>query len=192
MKSDQVASMARTAQLRHSEGRPAVQHNSGVSKDEPLYVGTFALLAQPPFHHTTACPTKPSGEGPTRRSSDRKRASAALRVEERHDCRGTNAVWAWGSPPWVERAPRKFGWWGAKQVEAKKSPLTVSAFSFPQFTHILSRIFFTLTINPTHENWNDRKIRSHATHLDGISVSPVQCDRNVPGTPTLTLHKSDI
>jgi hypothetical protein len=130
MKSDQVASLARTAQLRHSEGRPAVQHNSGVSKDEPLYVDTFALLAQPPFHHTTACPTRPSGEGPTRRSSDRKRALATLRVEERHDCRGTNAVWAWGSPPWVERAPRKFGWWGAKQVEARSrhSRYQLSAF----------------------------------------------------------------
>ena len=108
----------------------------------------------PPFHHATSCPTRHRADamGSTRRSSDRKRASAALRVEERHDRRGTNAVWAWGSPPWVERAPRKFGWWGAKQVEAKNTPLTISAFNFPQFTHILSRIFFTLTMNPGQED----------------------------------------
>ena len=62
MKSDQVACGARAAQLRHREGRPAVQHNSGAFRDVPLYVGTFALLAQPPFHHTTACPTRPGGE----------------------------------------------------------------------------------------------------------------------------------
>jgi hypothetical protein len=49
MKSDQVARQARAAQLRHSEGRPAVQHNSGAFGNEPLYVGTFALLAQPPI-----------------------------------------------------------------------------------------------------------------------------------------------
>ena len=31
--------------------------DSGAFRDVPLYVGTFALLARPPFHHTTACPT---------------------------------------------------------------------------------------------------------------------------------------
>ena len=83
-------------------------------------------------HFTTQLRVQPGRavKGPTRRSSDRKRASAALRVEERHDHRGTNAVWAWGSPPRVERAPRKFGWWGAKQVEARSrhSRYQLSAF----------------------------------------------------------------
>jgi hypothetical protein len=113
-------------------------------------------------HFTTQLRVQPSRavKGLTRRSSDRKRAPAAPREEERHDCRGTDAVWAWGSPPWVERAPRKFGWWGAKQVEAKNTPLTISALSFPQFTHILSRIFFTLTMNPVDEYWDDREAGS--------------------------------
>jgi hypothetical protein len=119
-------------------------------------------------HFTTQLRVQPSRavRGLTRRSSDRKRAPATPRMEERHDYRGTNAVWAWGSPPWVERAPRKFGWWGAKQVEAMNTPLTISALSFPQFTHILSRIFFTLTMNPIHEHWDDRR-RHWTCHAPG-------------------------
>src|SRR5882762_9364523 len=70
----------------------------------------------------------------TRQSSDRNRASTTPRVEERLECRETNAAWVWGSPWDVERAPRKFGWWGAKQAEEKNTPLTMSDFNFPQFT----------------------------------------------------------
>jgi hypothetical protein len=135
-----------TALQRGSPSRPAQQwHTKECGRC--MWARLHSLLSP---HFTTQLRVQPGRavKVPTRRSSDRKRASAALRVEERHDHRGTNAVWAWGSPPWVRRAPRKFGWWGAKQVEAKNTPLTISAFSFPQFTHILSRIFFTLTMNP--------------------------------------------
>jgi hypothetical protein len=152
MKSDQVACWARP--LNCVTARVGQPSNTTVAHRRwTAGCGHVCTPCSAP-HFTTQLRVQPGRavKGPTRRSSDRKRASAALRVEERHDHRGTNAVWAWGSPPRVERAPRKFGWWGAKQVEAKNTPLTISAFSFPQFTHILSRIFFTLTMNPRHED----------------------------------------
>ena len=94
MKSDQVVHQARAAQLRHSEGRPAVQHNSGAFGNEPLYVGTFALLAQPPFHHTTACPTRPGGE----------RADAAIKRSKTRASRATG-----GRTPRLSRNERSVG-----------------------------------------------------------------------------------
>jgi len=94
MKSDQVAHQARAAQLRHSEGRPAVQHNSGAFGNEPLYVGTFALLARPPFHHTTACPTRPGGE----------RADAAIKRSKTRASRATG-----GRTPRLSRNERSVG-----------------------------------------------------------------------------------
>jgi hypothetical protein len=94
MKSDQVARWARTSQLRHSEGHPAVQHNSGTSKNGPPYVGTFALLARPPFHHTTACPTRPSGEG----------ADAAIKRSKTRVSRATG-----GRTPRSSRSERSVG-----------------------------------------------------------------------------------
>jgi hypothetical protein len=35
-----------------------------------------------------------------------------------------------------------------KRVEREAGALTMSAFSFPQFTHIHSKIFFTFTMKP--------------------------------------------
>ncbi len=94
MKSDQVACRANVAQLRHSEDRPAVQHNSGAFGNGPLYVGTFALLARPPFHHTTACPTRPGGE----------RANAAIKRSKTRASRATG-----GRTPRLSRNERSVG-----------------------------------------------------------------------------------
>ncbi len=102
----------------------------------------------PPFHHATTCPTITERmQGPTRRSSDRKRAQTTSRVEERLDCRERTqsglGVLHHGE------SPQKIGWWGAKRVYEKEAKLTVSAFSLPQFTQMHSNIFFTFTMKPT-------------------------------------------
>jgi hypothetical protein len=45
--------------------------------------------------------------------------------------------------------PENWGGGGAKRVEERgERKLTMSAFSFPQFTHIHSNIFFTLIMKP--------------------------------------------
>ena len=46
-----------------------------------------------------------------------------------------------------ERAPRKLGG-GERNERRKEGPLTLSAFSRPQFTQIHSKIFFTFTMKP--------------------------------------------
>jgi hypothetical protein len=52
----------------------------------------------------------------------------------------------------LARAPRKLGWWGNETSRGKRMRLTISAFSFPQFTQIHSKIFFTLIMNPESED----------------------------------------
>ena len=58
-----------------------------------------------------------------------------------------NTPRARGFPWYTGRAPRKLGWWGCKRTRGEQA-LTMSAFSFPQFTQMHSRIFFTLTMKP--------------------------------------------
>jgi hypothetical protein len=80
-----------TASQRGPPSRPAQQWRT---EEWPLHVGTFALLAQPPFHHTAACPTRPSGE----------RADAAIKRSKTRASRATG-----GRTPRVSRNERSVG-----------------------------------------------------------------------------------
>ena len=168
MKSDQVASWARTAQLRHSEGRPAVQHNSG-SKNGPLYVGTFALLAQPPFHHTTACPTRPSGEG----------ADAAIKRSKTRASRATD-----GRTPRLSRNERNVGLgfstiggespqkiWVVGCEASRSKKLATHDISFQPstiYTYTLQDLLYFNDEPYARESEQQNEMIKHATHLDGI------------------------
>ena len=171
MKSDQVASWARTAQLRHSEGRPAVQHNSGASKNGPLYVGTFALLAQPPFHHTTACPTRPSGEG----------ADAAIKRSKTRVSRATG-----GRTPRLSRnersvglgfstiggeSPQKIWVVGCEASRSKKLATHDIGFQLSTIhTYTLQDLLYFNDEPYAQESERQNQVITHATHLDGIPV----------------------
>ena len=131
MKSDQVARWARTTQLRHSEGRPAAQHNSGTSKNGPLCVGTFALLAQPPFHHTTACPTRPSGEGADAAIKRSKtRVSSATGGRTPRSSRNERSV-GLGFPTMGGESPQKIWVVGCEARRSKKHATHDIGFQFP-------------------------------------------------------------
>jgi hypothetical protein len=86
----------------------------------------------------------------------------------------------------LERAPRKLGGGGANQVMENETRLTM-AFRFPQFTHIFSRIFFTLTMKPGESGRKQFKLymrRCEETHLD--ENRPCQLD--VPETTGAFRH----
>lgn len=111
----------------------------------------FALLVQPPFHHAHRVQPTLGVYWCSRRSSDRKRAitTPQSRRKVRRTAHGERA---WGSPTECGESPQKMGWWGNETSRGKKKTrLTMSAFSFPQFTQILSKIFFTLTMKPSGE-----------------------------------------
>ena len=144
---------------RVSSARPKTCHSICVTAravGHPSQVASFACEAtvlcfphsslSPPFHHATACPTSTGRlQWPTRRSSDRQRAQTAPRVEERLDFRERTRYGL--GVLHKERAPRKLGV-GCETSRGKETPLTVSAFSLPQFTHIHSKIFLTFTMKP--------------------------------------------
>jgi len=112
----------------------------------PVFFSHSSL--SPPFHHATACPTNIGCmQWSMRRSSDRKRATTAPRVEERLGFRERTQS-GLGVLQQLGESPQKIGWWGAKRVEETETRLTMSAFNLPQFTHIHSNIFFTFTMKP--------------------------------------------
>ena len=134
--------------LRHSEGSRASISSSSHAR---LLLFLFsALLAQPPFHHTTACPTGTRRlQWSLRRSSDRNRASDRAVGGRTPRCRGLTQRRGFGVLHGIWREPPE-NWesGGAKRAGKKETQLTISAFNFPQFTQIHSRIFFTFTKNP--------------------------------------------
>lgn len=143
MKSDQVARWACTTQLRHSEGRPAVRHNSGTSNNGPLYVGTFALLAQPPFHHTTACPTRPSGEGADAAIKRSKtRASRATGGRTPRSSRNERSV-GLGFPTMGGESPQKIWVVGCEASRSKKHATHDIGFQFSTiYTYALQDLLY--------------------------------------------------
>lgn len=107
----------------------------------------------PPFHRATSCPTRHRTDamGSTRRSSDRKRAlhDPPLRVRRTPlIIKGTKRGAGLGFSMAYGESPQKIGYWGCETSRGKETRLTMSALSFPQLTHILSRIFFTFTMKP--------------------------------------------
>jgi hypothetical protein len=107
----------------------------------------------PPFHRATSCPTRRRADamGSTRRSSDRKRAlhDPPPRVGRTPLInKGTKRGAGLGFPMAYGESPQKIGLWGCETSRGKETRLTMSALSFPQLTHILSRIFFTFTMKP--------------------------------------------
>ncbi|KAF8223136.1 hypothetical protein L208DRAFT_559920 [Tricholoma matsutake] len=107
----------------------------------------------PPFHHATSCPTRHRADamGSTRRSSDRKRAlnDPPLRVRRTPlIIKGKKRGAGLGFSMAYGESPQKIGLWGCETSRGKETRLTMSALSFPQLTHILSRIFFTFTMKP--------------------------------------------
>ena len=87
----------------------AVEHPSAAARMRDCFSFCFPHSSlSPPFHRTTACPTNTEcKQWSARRSSDRKRAPTALRVEERLDVRDLTqsglGVLHWREPPenWV-------------------------------------------------------------------------------------------
>ena len=95
------------------------------------------------------------------------------------DCQGTKRGAGFGfSVMW--REPTEIGMVGCETSRGNQTtPLTMSAFSFPQLTHILSRIFFTFTMNPiemrsvliflteevTHTRMKDRPRKLNVTKM---------------------------
>jgi hypothetical protein len=107
----------------------------------------------PPFHRATSCPTRRRADamGSTRRSSDRKRAlhDPPPRIGRTPLInKGTKRGAGLGFPMAYGESPQKIGLWGCETSRGKETRLTMSALSFPQLTHILSRIFFTFTMKP--------------------------------------------
>ena len=153
----------------------------------------FALLARPPISPATGGPTVPKAHKvvTSRRSSDRKRARPASRVEERLDCRGLTQS-GLGVLHGFGESPQKVGVWGAKRVEEMETRLTMSAFNLPQFTQIHSRIFFTFTMKPGRPVSLRAREELGRTYPGGTQASPTQYDRNDQDTPTYPLRKSGI
>lgn len=88
-------------------------------------------------------------------------------------------------------SPQKIGMVGCKTSRGEVK-LTISAFSFPQFTQIHSRIFLTFPRNPFGEferQLNALFLRGYTTHLDEKLVLPIQYGQNDPDTLT-SLHRT--
>jgi len=171
MKSDQVACWACTTQLRHSEGRPAVQHNSGTSKNGPLYVGTFALLAQPPFHHTTACPTRPSGEGADAAIKRSKtRVSSATVGRTPRSSRNERSV-GLGFPTMGGKSPQKIWVVGCEASRSKEHATHDIGFQFSTiYTYTLQDLLYFNDEPLARKLERQKEGIAHVTHLDGRPV----------------------
>jgi len=177
-----VAHWAHTTALRKSEGSPAVQHNSG---NGPLYVGTFALLAQPPFHHTTACPTRPSGE----------RADAAIKRSKTRVSHATGGRTprlprnersvGLGFPTIGGESPQKIWVVGCEASRSKEHATHGIGFQFSTiYTYALQDLLYFNDETFGQKLERQKGVTEHATHLDGKPVWPARCDRNALDTRT--------
>lgn len=113
------------------------------------------------------------------------------RVEERPRlyCQGTKRGAGLGFSRVSGESPQKIGMVGC-ETSRGKIRLTISAFNFPQFTHIHSRIFFTFTIKPRAGFGKRAGEYEKETHQDERRASPTLYDQNVQGTQTSPHHTS--
>jgi hypothetical protein len=151
-------------QLRHREGRPVVQHNSDTLRNVPLYVGTFALLAQPPFHHTAACPTRPSGEradAAIKRSKTR--ASRATGGRTPRFSRNERSV-GLGFPTMGGESPQKIWVVGCEASRSKEHATHDIGFKLSTIYTYTLQDFLYFNDEPCLQRWNDRdaELNSHA------------------------------
>ena len=130
---------------------PAISIHDDDDKVIVFFKIFFALLARPPISPATGGPTLPKAHKlvTSRRSSDRNRASDRAVGGRTPRCRGLTQRRGFGVLHGIWREPPE-NWesGGAKRAGKKETQLTISAFNFPQFTQIHSRIFFTFTKNP--------------------------------------------
>jgi hypothetical protein len=129
----------------------------------------------PPFHHAATCPTS------TAAFKCNDQFSAALK---RPKSRVLHGIW--------RAPPENWSGGGAKRVEERgERKLTMSAFSFPQFTQIHPNIFFTLIMKPL---WRSAAVTTsqseHRAHQDDTQVLQVQHDRSDPGIQTCPHRRS--
>jgi hypothetical protein len=166
-----------------------MRHSSALQRVQPQPLGTacgLELTADliytfshssfgPPFHHTAMCPTSTAAF----RCNDQ--FSVALKRPKSCVLHGI-----WRVPP------ENWGGGGAKRVEERgERKLTMSAFSFPQFTHIHPNIFFTLIMKPL---WRSAAVTTsqseHRAHQDDTQVLQVQHDRSDLGIQTCPHRRS--
>jgi hypothetical protein len=116
----------------------------------------FALLVQPPISPATSCPTKHRAACNGKDAAIKRPKTRAMdppqRVEERPRIKfqGTKRGASLGFSRVSGESPQKIGMVGC-ETSRGKIRLTMSALSFPQFTQIHSRIFFTFIRKPEHK-----------------------------------------
>ena len=169
-------------------------HNENDDNVIVSFILFFALLARPPISPATGGPTVPKAHKvvTSRRSSDRNRASDRAVGGRTPRCRGLTQRRGFGVLHGIWREPPE-NWesGGAKRAGKKETQLTISAFNFPQFTQIHSKIFFTFTKKPSNTcSGTCRSKKIDMTHLGEIQDGPARCVRSGLDTQPCLHHTS--